>query len=108
MPSAQVTLTGGTISTVPITNPTGRIVVTMISNAAETYATCDGSNPVTPTSTPNTSTQTVLPPVAGAQIVLVPNLPGSATASTGSSPGGAVLPEVNLLSAGTPVIEVAW
>lgn len=107
MASAQVTLVGGTISSFVIPNPCGRVVATMISGAAETYVTADGSSPATPTGTPAAGTQCTIAGVVGAQAVLQPPLPGS-VAPGQAGPGGASLPQIQLLSAGTPVIEVAW
>lgn len=109
MPSTEVTLIANTVATVPLDAPTGRIVVTMVSGtASEVWATADGSNPVAPSSGVKVSdAQIALPAVLGVRDVLMPPLtPLSAPPAVG--PPGRTIPSVRLLSAGTPVVRVAW
>jgi len=100
MASVQVTLTGNpnNFTEVDIPNPTGRIIVTMMSSVAEVWVTADGTAPVQPSGTQNTSNQRTLAGVAGQQIIVQAAFPG----------GHMALPIIRLASAGSPVVEVEW
>lgn len=99
MGSAQPTLTTNTVLTVLGDAPAQRITLTMISGAAEVYASADGSYPTPEAASDETNTAVqVLAPLVGAQTVLEPPLAGDHM----------TLPTVKLLSAGTPVVLVEW
>lgn len=99
MGSEQPTLAANVVTSVTLDGPAGRIVLTMISGAAEVVATADGSTPVLESGTPEAGEAVqALPPVVGAQIVLEPPLAGDHMN----------IPVVKLLSAGTPVVLIEW
>lgn len=99
MPSVQVTLVANTPTAVNLPSFSGRVVATMISAPGETYITADGTGPVTPVNnTIATGTQAYLPGVTGAQTVVQPPL----------QPFPLKTPQIQLMSAGTPVIELSW
>jgi hypothetical protein len=100
VPVEQVTLVANTVATVNLNEPTERITVRLVGGtAAEVYCTADGSLPVIPTSGVEISDgQQALAAVLGDEITLEPPLVG----------GHEVIPVVNLLSAGTPIVEVLW
>jgi hypothetical protein len=100
MASVQETLTGNpnNFTEVDIPNPTGRIVITMMSAPAEVWVTSDGTVPVAPSGTQNTGTQRTLSGAVGEQIVVSPAIPG----------GHMALPIIRLASVGSPVVELEW
>jgi hypothetical protein len=96
MPSVQVTAP----AVVNIPNVTGRIVATMMSAPGEAWITTDGTVPVAPSNVILPTSQKTLAGVTGAQVVLMPIMPGTGGHST--------LPVVQIGSAGAPVIELEW
>jgi hypothetical protein len=97
MSSVQATLSA-TPSVIALDAPTSRVVVTMISSAAEAYFTVDGSNPMAPTTTTDPGTKKVLAGVVGAQIVLSPPLFGDHMA----------IPTLRAASSGAPTVQIEW
>ena len=116
MGSYQATLIAGQVLAFTIPNPCYRFQVTQVgtSTSAATYVTGDGTYPVDPATTPQetiiNSTQVVLPGNTGAQVQVRCPMPGSAPFVTlsGAGPTGTTLPEVFLLSTGTPTVVVEW
>jgi hypothetical protein len=100
MPSVRVTLTGPTEVIVPISAPTGRVSVTIEANAAEVWATADGTYPTQPGVSSSTApaNQVTIAGVLGAQGVLQPPLYGDHMA----------VPSIRLASAGNPIVLVEW
>lgn len=99
MASTQVTLSGGGPTPVNIPNPTGRIVLTLISSPAEFWVTTDGNTPQQPANGVFISnTQKTCAGTVGSQIVVQPQLYGDHM----------VAPQLLLASAGSPVVEIEW
>jgi hypothetical protein len=85
---------------VPLSAPTGRIIITIVANPATVVATADGSAPTVPvgTTTNNTAGAVIIPGVLGQQGILQPPLFGDHMQ----------VPTVNLASTGTPTVIIAW
>jgi hypothetical protein len=100
MPSTQVTLVGGVAAVVPLDAPAGRVVVTLeAGTAAEVYVSVDGTLPVIPGNNVEVpGGQIMLASAFNSQAILAPPLFGDHMA----------IPTIRLLSAGTPVVSVAW
>jgi hypothetical protein len=106
--STQVTLVANQPSSVIIPAPCGRVVVTMMSAPSEVWMTSDGTGPVDPSSAILTSTQTTLAGAVGAQAVLQPTPMPGGSAPGPAGPGGSKNPQIQLMSVGTPVLELVW
>jgi len=98
MASVQVTCSGATPVVVPLGAPTGRVVLTMVGAPADVYPTLDGSAPVIPGDTVNSSDQCVLAGALGQQVVMQPPFFGDHM----------VAPVLRLASAGDAVVLVEW
>lgn len=99
MASVQLTLAGSNVVQYQLPSFSGRVTVTIMSNAAEVWATSDGNVPAAPSGTVATSgNQKTLAGVLGGQMVLFPVQFGSHM----------VAPLIQLASSGTPTIELEW
>ena len=102
MAQVRVTLTGSTVTSVPLDAPTTRVTVSIATPDAsnhEVYATCNGETPVIPTlGVEVADTQKMVPGGLGMGSTLYPRLYGDHM----------VIPTVQLISNGTPTVVVSW
>jgi hypothetical protein len=98
MASTQLTLTGGTPVTFFLPAPSAEVVVTIVANPAETWATADGSYPTNPALGQNLGNMQIIAGVLGQQLVIQPPEPSGHMQNA----------EINLASIGTPTVTIEW
>lgn len=109
MGSYQATMIAGQTLEFTIPAPCYKFQVTNVGalGGATAFATGDGTQPVVPSPETVTAGTQVAVPAGVGPVSIRPSLPGSGPVGA-AGPAGTALPQVLILSSGTPTVLVEW